>query len=91
MIYSYNNYYVIFNPGPSLYPHDIISNHTANSPTECSLRCLEKSTCVGFNYKTKSNRYVINCQVGSKTKEKNIKKNETKGEWTFYQDVSKSF
>ena len=50
--------------------------------------CLQKSTCVGFNYRAaKSNNYVINCQLSNKTRGKNnIQSEETVG-WNFYQDM----
>ena len=51
------------------------------------MKCVPKSTCVGFNYKTKSNKYVINCQLSNKTREKKNGKSEETGEWKFYQDV----
>ena len=62
-----------------------ISNHTVYSEVECSLRCLQQSTCVGFNYRPKSSNYAINCQLSSKAQEK---KDAENGEWTFFQKVS---
>ena len=76
-----------FKLGSSLHPEDILSNHTVSAKTECSLMCLERSKCVGFNYKAKSNKYVVNCQLSTKThRSKNGDSKET-GEWKFYQDV----
>ena len=74
--------------GSPLDPDDIISNHTVHSQNECSLMCLQKSTCVGFNYRAaKSNKYLINCQLSNKTQaKKNVEREET-GEWKFYQDM----
>ena len=68
-------------------PDEIISNHTVHSQTECSLMCLQKSTCVGFNYRIKSNKYVVNCQLSNKTYERENGENKETGEWMFYQDV----
>lgn len=48
------------------------------------MRCLETSTCVGFNYRTNSNKYVANCQLSKETRES--VETEERGEWEFYQD-----
>ena len=32
---------------------------------ECSLKCLDEQTCAGNNYRTKSKKNKINCQLGS--------------------------
>ena len=72
----------------SLHPDDIISNHTVHSQNECLLMCLQKSTCVGFNYRAaKSNKYVINCQLSNKTNGKNHVQSGQTGEWKFYRDM----
>ena len=49
--------------------------------------CLQKTTCVGFNYKTKSNGYVVNCQLSTKTHERENGESKETGEWKFYQDL----
>ena len=77
----------LFLSGSSLHPDDIISNHTAYSEIECSMKCVPKSSCVGFNYRTKSNKYVTNCQLSNITNEKRNGKSKGIGEWKFYQDV----
>ena len=49
----------------------IVSSHAVQSDVECSMKCLEKSpTCVGYNYRSKSNRYAVNCQLSNKTRGK---------------------
>ena len=70
------------NSGGSLTSEDAISSHTVHSKIECSLKCLQKSTCVGYNYRSKSNKYAVNCQLGNKPQERG-----GSGEWTFYQDL----
>ena len=76
-----------FTSGSSLHPKDIISIHTVHFQNECSLRCLQTSTCVGFNFGVKSNKYVVNCQLTNKTHDRKSGESEEKGEWVFYQDV----
>ena len=49
--------------------------------------CLRKATCAGFNYRTKSNRYVVNCQLSPKTHERENGESKEAGEWNFYQDL----
>jgi hypothetical protein len=39
---------------------------------------------VGYNYRPKSNKYAVNCQLGNKTQEG---ESDESGEWTFYQDL----
>ena len=56
-----------FKLGSSLHPEDTLSNHTVYAKTECSLMCHELSKCVGFNYRAKPNKYVVNCQLSNKT------------------------
>jgi hypothetical protein len=65
-------------------PEEIISSHAVHSKVECSLKCLQKSTCVGYNYKPESNEYAVNCQLSNKTQERESDQSE---EWTFYQDL----
>ena len=74
-----------FKSGSSLHSDDILSNHTVHAKTECSLMCLQKSKCVGFNYRTKSNKYAVNCQLSNKKRDNG--EIENTGEWKFYQDV----
>ena len=66
-------------------PKDILSSHAVHSKSECSWRCLQKSTCVGHNYRVKSNKYAENCQLSNKTQDRDNNKNG--GDWTFYQDL----
>ena len=43
---------------------------------------------MGFNHRaTKSEKYVINCQLSNKTHGKKNVANEKTGEWKFYQDM----
>ena len=42
---------------------------------------------MGFNYRTESNKYVVNCQLSTKTYEKRNGKSKKTGKWKFYQDV----
>ena len=70
--------------GGTLPPEDIISSHAVYFQVECSLRCLQKSTCSGYNYRTKSNKYAVNCQLSNKTPEREVERN---GEWKLYQDL----
>lgn len=68
----------------------MVSNHTVYSETECSMRCALNSTCLGFNYRTKSNRYIVNCQLSNKSQKGENGKYGEAEKWTFYQDVSKT-
>jgi hypothetical protein len=70
--------------GASLAPEDIISSHAVHSKIECSLWCLQKSTCVAYNYRPNSNKYAVNCQLSNKTQRK---EDHGSGEWSFYQSV----
>ena len=54
--------------GDTLPEEDIISSHAVHFKVECSLKCLQSSTCVGYNYRAKSNRYAVNCQLSNKTR-----------------------
>ena len=65
---------------------DIISSHSVHSQVECSLKCLETSTCVGYNYRPKSIKYAVNCQVSSKTEARD-QVTGAEGEWIFYIDL----
>ena len=65
-------------------PEDIISSHVVHSKVECSLWCLQKSTCVAYNYRPNSNKYAINCQLSNKTEQI---ESRGSGEWTLYQNV----
>ena len=49
--------------------------------------CVQKETCMGFNYRTKSNKCVVNCQLSTKTHERENGESKETGEWKFYQDV----
>ena len=69
-----------------MHPDHIISNHTVCTQMDCSMRCLETSTCVGFNYRTNSNKYVANCQLSKETRESGSVETEERGEWEFFQD-----
>ena len=81
---------IFFKPGYLLSPDEIMSNHTVHSKTECSMRCVPKSTCVGFNYKTGSKKYVVNCQLSGKTHQRENGKSEENGEWVFYKVMRKT-
>ena len=71
-------------------PDEIVSNHTVYSETECSMRCVPKSTCVGFNYRAKRIEYVVNCQLSNKTHGKENGKGGENGEWIFYKVMQKT-
>ena len=65
---------------------DIISSYAVNSKVECSLKCLQTTTCVAYNHRSKSNKYAVNCQLSNKTRERD-QGNGAKGEWAFYQGL----
>ncbi|CAB4006185.1 Hypothetical predicted protein, partial [Paramuricea clavata] len=69
--------------GDSLAPEEIISSHSVYTKVECSFKCNEEETCGGYNYRTKSKKHEINCQISKKSKASESGRN---GEWTFYQD-----
>ena len=82
------NYHIVFiTTGDTLPEGDIISSHAVHSQVECSLICLQKSTCVGYNYRpTEPNKYVVNCQLTDKTRGRDHEGN-AKGKWRFYQTL----
>lgn len=87
---GYKDHYFPFKTGHLLSLDEIISNHTVHSKTECSMRCVPKSTCVGFNYKTGSKNYVVNCQLSGKTHQRENGKSDENREWMFYEVVRKT-
>lgn len=73
--------------GGALKSEDIISSHIVHSEMDCSLKCLGEQTCVGYNFRPKSKKHEINCQLGSNSsleRDIEIVKN---GEWVFSQDL----
>lgn len=73
--------------GASLPLEDIIASHAVYSQVECSLKCLRKTACVGYNFKPHA-KNTENCQI---SKHKALKRgSEHLGEWTFYQDLEKA-
>lgn len=54
------------------------------------MRCAPNSPCLGFNYRTKSDKYVVNCQLSNKAQKRENDKSKETGMWAFYQDVSKT-
>ena len=68
----------------ALSPEDIVSSYAVHSEIECSFKCLQKGTCIGYNYRPKSTNYAENCQLSNKTHKEETSGN---GEWTFYQDL----
>ena len=62
-----------------------MSNHIVDSQVECSLKCLEEQFCVGYNYKAKSNKGEINCQISANATLG--KQDILHGPWVFYQDL----
>ena len=70
-------------------PEHHISSHNVYSKLECSLRCLQEPSCLGYNYRSASNNYAVNCQLSNETQERGRggEKENGSGEWTFYQDL----
>lgn len=71
-------------------PDDIIASHIVDSEVDCSLKCVEEQSCVGYNYREKSYNDVPNCQISNKIRGIDAEH----GEWTFYllmESVSKMF
>ena len=66
---------------------DIISSHIVDSEIECSLKCLDEQTCVGYNYRTESKKNEINCQLGSNSSLERDIESVRNGEWVFSQDL----
>jgi hypothetical protein len=64
---------------------DIISSHVVRSDIECSMKCLEEQSCVGYNYRTTPQK--INCQISRNTTIERDAENLVNGEWIFYQDM----
>ena len=67
--------------GESLPPEYIMFNYAVHSKLECSLRCLQKSKCLAYNYRPKSDKFTNNCQLCNRTQGK---KNHGSEEWSFY-------
>ena len=65
---------------------DIISSHVVRSELDCASWCVPSSTCVGFNYRPKSNKYAVNCQLSNNIWVRN-QITRAKGEWMFYKDL----
>ncbi len=61
-----------------------MSSYAVHSKIECSLKCLQKGTCIGYNYRPESTKYAENCQLSNKMQGRECIGD---GEWTFYQDV----
>ena len=72
--------------GDTLPEQDVISSHAAHSQVECSLICLQTTTCVGYNYRTKSSKYALNCQLSNKTRTRGQQGN-AEGKWMFYEGL----
>jgi hypothetical protein len=69
----------------SLPSEEIISSHKVEPSVQvnCNFLCYEKSNCVGFNFRTKTN--VENCQLTYTTR---ISKTHAReGEWILFHDV----
>ena len=66
---------------------DIISSHIVHSDIECSLKCLEEQSCVGYNYRATPKK--INCQISRMRNTTLEGDTETlvDGEWMFFQDL----
>ena len=65
---------------------DILSSHRVDSQVECSLKCLvQKTTCVGFNYKHNAKKHDMNCQTSANTTLSRNKEDIANGEWMFFQ------
>ena len=81
-------FYVFLKTGVSLPPEDIISNLSVHDEAECSFRCIQESTCMGYNYRPAMNSYAVNCQLSNKTQvsKRGGEREDGRGEWTFYQD-----
>ncbi len=65
-------------------PGDIVSSYAVHARIECSLKCIQKGTCIGYNYRPESTMYAENSQLSNKTQERGSSEDR---EWTFYQDV----
>ncbi|XP_028391165.1 uncharacterized protein LOC114516016 [Dendronephthya gigantea] len=81
-----NGYY----GGESLPPEHIIARHAVYSQVECSLKCLQATDCVGYNYRLNAKKYAENCQISKYKTVKSGSEYHKIGEWTFYQDLGKT-
>ena len=86
-----NHYFLLSKTGDELPKEDIISSYAVHSQLECSHRCLQTSSCVGFNFRPKSNKYAVNCQLSNKNRARNEMTNEVKREWTFYYSLTEVY
>ena len=65
---------------------DIISTHHVHSEMECSFRCLNEPTCVGFKYKHGVSSPSVNCQLSNTTAENNMIDDDGQG-WVYFVDI----
>ena len=70
--------------GTALPLDHIISTYSVFSTVECAMKCLQTSTCVGYNHKNQSKGDAVNCQLSNKTE---VKRHGGNGVWTFYHDL----
>lgn len=53
------------------------------------MKCLQESKCVGYNYRSNSNKYAASCELSNKTQERGGKTDSdgNHGGWIFYQNL----
>ena len=74
-------YCASFKLGPLLPPENTISSLSVHGQIECSMHCIRKPTCVGFNFRTRSSKYTMNCQLSNNTQDI---ESVGSGDWVFY-------
>ena len=65
---------------------DIISTHHVHSEMECSFRCGNEETCVGFKYKHGVSSPSVNCQLSNNTGENNMVDDDDQG-WVYFVEI----
>ena len=71
---------------PLLKLTDIISSHKVNSEVECLFNCFNENKCIGFKYKSTTNRESRNCQLSKSTSKNNVAYYNDQG-WQFFIDA----
>ena len=67
---------------------DIISTHHVHSEMDCSFRCVNEATCVGFKYKHGVSSPSVNCQLSNTTGEKIMMDDDDDDQgWVYFVDI----
>ncbi len=65
--------------------NDVISESSVLSWLDCGVSCLEKHFCAAYNFKEKSNKNEINCQLTHNADHKFKRRIVEDNDWTLYE------